>query len=453
MGGGGRGQGPEVNASAAASGMGEAASDTATIRDKLMQMRLALERAEGGDGQDSLLRGGGGPGGGGGLDDLSLNLGPVQKKARTGVAAAAAGGAAGSLAAGAKGGGASGAGRAGAERGPGGTPQGQAWDASSRLSSSSFSLDRLQDYKISWKIHLFPGGFSIEGQNEAHQYDKSVKEFLSSIDSGLLPADVTMDAPTNTSCSFDYYDGCLLAEVRDHRLVNQIDLKPRVYRVLLQPDNVTLTNDLRHLWRGTPELSQGDVLLLEKSMLLVSQPELCLDPQPKVAMVAASLQRRAQRCHVWHRRGPRPLVSEHRRKFEPEPLRRMNAAARAYRNDPNAQSKLARLEKLHKAKALRAHQGSIKSLMQQQQQMEWEEEERADRGIQAIIRLGAPLPSPPTFSSPLPAAPTPVSTGKGKGKNAAGTNASGTQIYKCLSPLHVCIHMCVHSAVWLLWYA
>jgi hypothetical protein len=381
------------------------------------------------------------------LDDLSLTLGPVQKRARTGIAAGGGGGAtaatSGSGVAGAKGSGAAGGGAVGggagqrpgdggaaAERGGGGA-QGQAWDGSGRLVRSSFSLDKLQDYKISWKIHLFPGGFSIEGQNEAHQYDKSVKEFLTSIDAGLLPADVTMDAPMNTSCAFDYYDGCLLAEVRDHRLVNQIDLKPRVYRVLLQPDNVTLTNDLRYLWRGAPELSQGDVLLLEKSMLCFLQPALCLDPHPKVGMVAASLQRRAQRCQVWHRRGPRPLTSEHRRKFEAEPLRRMNAAARTYRNDPNAQSKVARLEKLHKARAWRAQQGSIKNTLLQQQQMEWEEEERAERGIQAIVRLGPPVLASPTFNSPLPTTPTPVSTGKGKAKNTAAANAGG---YVPMSP-------------------
>ena len=53
--------------------------------------------------------------------------------------------------------------------------------------------------------------------------------------------------------------------------------------------------------------------------------------------------------------------SELRRKFEAEPLRRMNNAARAYCKDPHVQSKLARLEKLHKAKALRANQVNPKS--------------------------------------------------------------------------------------------
>ena len=68
----------------------------------------------------------------------------------------------------------------------------------------------------------------------------ALQEFLTSIDHALLPADVTMDthsfssSSSSSSSSLDYYEGCLLAEVRDHRLVNHIDLKPRVYRVLLQ---------------------------------------------------------------------------------------------------------------------------------------------------------------------------------------------------------------------------
>ena len=109
----------------------------------------------------------------------------------------------------------------------------------------------------------------------------------------------------------------------------------------------------------------------------------------------------------------------------------MNAAARTYRNDPNAQSKVARLEKLHKARAWRAQQGSIKNTLLQQEQMEWEEEERAERGIQAIVRLGPPVLASPTFNSPLPTTPTPASTGKGKAKNTAAANAGG---YVPMSP-------------------
>ena len=394
--------GPGGSAAGAAGGGG-----LTTIQEKLMELRLALEDAEDSAGDEGKKRATG-------MDEL-LAFGTSRKKARTAL---------GSPGAGARdapgvGGGSGGIG--GAPPGHGACSSGEggagSWNWGAGPPNGGFALDRLRDYKVSWKIHLFPGGFSIEGQNEAHPYDKTVKEFLTSLDLGLLPADVTMDTPTNSSSSFDYYDGCLVAEVRDHRLVNAVDLKPRSYRVLLQPDNVTLTSDMRHIWRCRPDLSEGDVLLLEKSMLLTMQPNLCLDPHPRVGIVAAALGRRSQRCQVWHKRPARQLVSEHRRKFDPEPLRRMNSAARAYRSDPHAQSKLARLQKLHKAKAWRANQNR----MQQQQQLEMEQEERAERGIQAIVRLGPP-PLPSTaLNTQLPQSPAAQATSKGKGKNAAAS--------------------------------
>ena len=373
----------------------------ATIWERLLELRLALEGAHEPGGDESKRRASR-------LDDVSFALGPSRKKARTAPAPLASGVAGGGNAA--------------------GGALAPAWQGGVGLSNGCFALDRLEDYKISWKIHLFPGGFSIEGQNEAHPYDKTVKEFLTSLDLGLLPADVTLDTPTNSGSSFDYYDGCLVAEVRDHRLVNAVDLKPRVYRVLLRPDSVTVTNDLRHVWRCRPDLSEGDVLLLEKSMLLATQPTVCLDPHPRVGIVAASLGRRAQRCQVWHKRPARPLVSEHRREFDAEPLRRMNSASRAYRSDPLAQSKLARLEQQHKAKAWRAN----KNRLQQQLQMDMEQEERAERGIQAIVRLGAPPPPNSSLNTPVQPSPATPVTGKGKGKNAA--SGVGTMGFGSMSP-------------------
>ena len=402
-----------------------------TIFQRLLELRLALEGAHEPGGDESKRRASR-------LEDLSFALGPSRKKARTASAPLASGAPGGGNAAGDGRGSSIGAGALAAGQGARPAAAGEGapragvsppvWQGGVGLSNGCFALDRLKDYKISWKIHLFPGGFSIEGQNEAHPYDKTVKEFLTSLDLGLLPADVTLDTPTNSASSFDYYDGCLVAEVCDHRLVNAVDLKPRVYRVLLRPDNVTVTNDLRHVWRCRPDLSEGDVLLLEKSMLLATQPTVCLDPHPRVGIVAASLGRRAQRCQVWHKRPARPLVSEHRREFDVEPLRRMNNASRAYRSDPLAQSKLARLEQQHKAKAWRANQNRL----QQQQQMDMEQEERAERGIQAIVRLGAPPPPNSSLNTPLQPSPATPLTGKGKGKNAA--SGAATMGFGSMSP-------------------
>ena len=92
--------------------------------------------------------------------------------------------------------------------------------------------------------------------------------------------------------------------------------------------------------------------------------------------MCVTLARKAQREEVWHKRLPRPLVSQHRRREEPEALRRMNKAARTLRVDVGAQTKLACLEKMHRAKALRANLRSVGYLLKHQEQMEREEEER-----------------------------------------------------------------------------
>jgi hypothetical protein len=63
--------------------------------------------------------------------------------------------------------------------------------------------------------------------------------------------------------------------------------------------------------------------------------------------------------------------------------------------------------------------------MQHQQQLEWEEEDRAERGIQAIVRMGTQASINPTFVSPLPLSPPVPATGKAKGKQTAAAAAIG----------------------------
>jgi hypothetical protein len=59
--------------------------------------------------------------------------------------------------------------------------------------------------QVSFIINLFPGGFSIQGQTEAHPYDRTYKDFLQCIDNGVLPAESLLDLPGNVD--FTYYDG------------------------------------------------------------------------------------------------------------------------------------------------------------------------------------------------------------------------------------------------------
>ena len=107
--------------------------------------------------------------------------------------------------------------------------------------------------------------------------------------------------------------------------------------------------------------------------------------------MCVTLARKAQREEVWHKRLPRPLVSQHRRREEPEALRRMNKAARTLRVDVSAQTKLACLEKMHRAKALRANQRSVGYLLKHQAQMEREEVERWARRLSHQLLVSAAL--------------------------------------------------------------
>ena len=169
-------------------------------------------------------------------------------------------------------------------------------EADPLITNGVYPLDSLKGVRVSFTVNLFPGGFSIEGQNEAHPYDREYKDFLHCIDTGILPADALLDIGGHVD--FTYYDGCLIAEVRDHRFPRQLDLKPEVHRVLLRPDNQTVTSDLRTICRRFQNLTMDDILLLERHMLLAIQPRLCLDPSPVVARIATHLHRSNARVQV-----------------------------------------------------------------------------------------------------------------------------------------------------------
>ena len=183
-----------------------------TIREKLLQIRLALPAVKGTEA---------GTGDEGGDFEWPSCLGQAAKRARVGVAAdGAAGAEVGAPVAGGSGSN-GGHGKGGQVRRTGRL----AWDGGGTRAAGCFAIEKLDvenssastksqdEYKISWRVHLFPGGFSIEGQNEAHAYDLTAKAFLTALDAGRLPADVTMDTPSETTAAFEYYDGCILAEV------------------------------------------------------------------------------------------------------------------------------------------------------------------------------------------------------------------------------------------------
>lgn len=186
------------------------------------------------------------------------------------------------------------------------------------------SADRLQGLQPGLFINLFPGGFSVEGETTGRSYDMDSKEFLAGLDRGRIPARKLLELSGHSNLV--YSDGYLVVEVRDFRLPRNVDQKPAVWLMALEPDSGVVAQDLSTVAESHQNLSTDDLLLVEKRMLLVTQPSICLSPHPHVATIANSLHRRANRMSVWHARSTRSSVSQFRRSFDAGAMRRLHAA-------------------------------------------------------------------------------------------------------------------------------
>lgn len=170
--------------------------------------------------------------------------------------------------------------------------------------------DRLQGLEPSIRINLLPGGYLVEGENTGRKYDKDAKEFLAGLDRGKIPARKLLQVSGHSNLV--YTDGCLLMEVRDYRMPRNLDQMPAVWSVVLEPDSGSVAQDLCKVAESHQNLNSDDLLLVEKKMLLVTHPSVCLSPSPHVAAVAIVLHRRANRMGVWHERTTRSAISEFR---------------------------------------------------------------------------------------------------------------------------------------------
>lgn len=64
---------------------------------------------------------------------------------------------------------------------------------------------QLIGWQPSLTIHLFPGGFSIEGMSDAHTFTRPYRKFVEAIEQGLLPLDSMIDLPS--AATLQFYDG------------------------------------------------------------------------------------------------------------------------------------------------------------------------------------------------------------------------------------------------------
>ncbi|XP_048262272.1 transcription factor SPT20 homolog isoform X3 [Bombus affinis] len=141
-------------------------------------------------------------------------------------------------------------------------------------------------------VNLYAGnkGYSLAVRNsdKGNQYDKNSilaetqlmgyeqGELLSCIDNGQLPAMLAEQLETNHSHLF--YDGCIIAEVRDYRKAFP-HTKAEVHHVLLKPTTQSVLSDVSTL-TSDGDWSHEERLMLESHLVAATQGPLCLDPNP-----------------------------------------------------------------------------------------------------------------------------------------------------------------------------
>nr|KJB57011.1 hypothetical protein B456_009G145100 [Gossypium raimondii] len=148
------------------------------------------------------------------------------------------------------------------------------------------------DHEISFTLNLYPDGYSIgKPQEEAlhtvpdapkHPYDRSSETLFSAIESGRLPGDILDDIPCK------YVDGMLVCEVRDYRKVAPqqgpntppIDGCPIINKVCLKMSLENVVKDIP--LSSDNSWTYGDLMEAESRILKALQPQLCLDPTPKL---------------------------------------------------------------------------------------------------------------------------------------------------------------------------
>lgn len=185
--------------------------------------------------------------------------------------------------------------------------------ATSLSAPSPSSVDTITSLQPSLSINLYPGGFSIDGRPSAQVYEAAHIPFLRSIGAGRLPVGCLLDVPNTEHLQF--YNGCLLAEIKDHRVPVGKHPQSATYsavtrRVLLQSDHLNTIADVEHMRRVCGcELSAADALKVEQDVMMRMQLPVCLEPSPNVGLVCNYSQficNAARGCH------PRPPLSSYR---------------------------------------------------------------------------------------------------------------------------------------------
>lgn len=164
---------------------------------------------------------------------------------------------------------------------------------------SSENLSSVADKEASFTLNLYPDGYSIGKPSEyaaANQslpklllpYDRSSETLFLAIESGHLPADILDDIPAK------YVDGALICEVRDYRRCSSekgagivsVESSPTVNKVCLKMSLENIVKDIPSI--TDKSWTYGDLMEVESKILKALQPNLHLDPTPKLDRLCQS---------------------------------------------------------------------------------------------------------------------------------------------------------------------
>ncbi|PPE02810.1 hypothetical protein GOBAR_DD00179 [Gossypium barbadense] len=152
-----------------------------------------------------------------------------------------------------------------------------------------------KDHEISFTLNLYPDGYCIgkppedalnqatlQGAPKLQPYDRSSETLFLAIEVGRLPGDILDDIPCK------YVDGTLICEVQDYRnvasqqgsITPSLDGSPIINKVRLKMSLENVVKDIP--MSSDNSWTYGDLMEAESRILKALQPQLCLDPTPKL---------------------------------------------------------------------------------------------------------------------------------------------------------------------------
>lgn len=96
--------------------------------------------------------------------------------------------------------------------------------------------------------------------------------------------------------SYLFYNGCIIAEVRDYRQAYP-HFKCDIHHVLLRPTLKSLLADINNIVEEKPDWSNEEKDQLESQILMANEPTLCLDPDNSICEQVAEINNRR---HMWN---------------------------------------------------------------------------------------------------------------------------------------------------------